>query len=390
MPSTSPQEGHRLEPRGENLEGGAENWERKGVVYNEMKGAMNSTSRQVYHAFSRSLLSDTEYRFNSGGEPLAIPSLTHEQLVAFHRRSYCPANACFVTYGNMEESYLHEQFAPYLSGDTGTTVSPPPLQSTFATPKDVDVNVPQEQGQDPLDVTSVSLGWLWEETNIDAWLLGALIDGLLVGHAGSPLRLALEKSGLGRSLGSAGYLGAMRNGLFLLEMRGVPEADYEKFEPLVRDALASVVEKGFSDEEIEAALHQLELARRMIGGDGIPFGLQLCDRVADAWKVNQPPLPVLDPAQGLSDLKTRARTPGFLKEAIRERLLDNQSRVLIRARPDTEFGKKLLKSEEEQVTEELASLDLNARQSLKQQAEELHRRQTTEADNSCPSGIAPG
>lgn len=35
------------------------------------------------------------YRFNSGGEPHAITSLTHEELVEFHRRHYHPSNARF-------------------------------------------------------------------------------------------------------------------------------------------------------------------------------------------------------------------------------------------------------------------------------------------------------
>ena len=43
----------------------------------------------------------TAYANVSGGEPLAILSLTHEQLVAFHRRFYHPRNALFYTYGRL-------------------------------------------------------------------------------------------------------------------------------------------------------------------------------------------------------------------------------------------------------------------------------------------------
>ena len=81
------QEGWRLAP---NEDGG---WAIKGVVYNEMKGAMGDSDSQVQDAMGRALLPDTCYR-HSGGSLTVIPSLKHEDLVAFHRRTYCAANAC--------------------------------------------------------------------------------------------------------------------------------------------------------------------------------------------------------------------------------------------------------------------------------------------------------
>jgi Zn-dependent M16 (insulinase) family peptidase len=86
------QEGHRLSPKGDG-------WERQGVVFNEMKGAMDSTDSQVEAVAARLLFPDTVYAHNSGGEPSDIPLLRHEDLINFHRRCYCPANALFVTYG---------------------------------------------------------------------------------------------------------------------------------------------------------------------------------------------------------------------------------------------------------------------------------------------------
>ncbi|HEX3135632.1 MAG TPA: peptidase M16, partial [Planctomycetota bacterium] len=68
------QEGHRLEPNGQS-------GERKGVVFNEMKGAMDGTGEQVSMATARALLPATCYRYNYGGDPTDIPALTHQDLL---------------------------------------------------------------------------------------------------------------------------------------------------------------------------------------------------------------------------------------------------------------------------------------------------------------------
>ena len=45
---------------------------------------------------------------------------------------------------------------------------------------------------------------------------------------------------------------------------------------VVLDCLQKVaLDEGVPQSEIEAALHQLELGQREIGGDGYPFGMQL-------------------------------------------------------------------------------------------------------------------
>jgi Zn-dependent M16 (insulinase) family peptidase len=71
----------------------------KGVVFNEMKGAMSSPVAQLWHHLQAALFPQTAYRYNSGGDPAAIPDLTHAALRAFHARHYSPAQAVFITYG---------------------------------------------------------------------------------------------------------------------------------------------------------------------------------------------------------------------------------------------------------------------------------------------------
>ena len=61
-----------------------------GVVYNEMKGALSEPDSVLYDGLSAALFPDTTYRFESGGTPAAIPTLTYEGFLENHRRHYRP------------------------------------------------------------------------------------------------------------------------------------------------------------------------------------------------------------------------------------------------------------------------------------------------------------
>ena len=73
----------------------------QGVVYNEMKGNYSSFENIASEICSNVLFSDTNYAFDSGGDPLEIPKLTLSKLRAFHKKYYCPANCRLFLYGNI-------------------------------------------------------------------------------------------------------------------------------------------------------------------------------------------------------------------------------------------------------------------------------------------------
>ena len=73
----------------------------KGVVYNEMKGAMADPEYIIWRHCVGSTLPDTIYAHNSGGDPLEIPQLTYSQFKKFHQTHYHPSNARIILYGHL-------------------------------------------------------------------------------------------------------------------------------------------------------------------------------------------------------------------------------------------------------------------------------------------------
>ena len=75
--------------------------EYKGVVFNEMKGAMSSSVSRLWQTMSSHLYRTTTYHHNSGGEPENIPDLSYDELKAFYKKHYHPSNAVFMTFGDI-------------------------------------------------------------------------------------------------------------------------------------------------------------------------------------------------------------------------------------------------------------------------------------------------
>jgi len=356
-------------------------WAFKGVVYNEMKGAMGNTDAQLSDVAGKTLSPDTPFRFNSGGDPAVIPTLTHADLVAFHARHYAASNACVASFGDLDVAALHARIAPYLDERIGEPVPPPVPQPTLALAQERRFPVPLEPGQDARDVSVISLDWAWgDQRNLDDVLLGELAELLLLGHAGAPLRHVLESSGLGRALGGSGFGDLGANGVFSVALKGVAPEDYHRFEPLVMDTLRRLEHDGFPDDEVKAALHQLELSQRTISGDRFPFGLELGLRVTEAWRLGTDPIEQLDQGPAIEALRARVAEDGFWARTLTDMFLANPHRALLIADPDPAFNVRQDEAERERLTERIERLDAAARSALAVQAEALAIRQAQEDD----------
>ncbi len=94
------QEGHRLEfKKWQDLNS---DLEYKGVVYNEMKGAMSNPEELFIQSIYSNLFKTSQYKYNSGGDPKYITDLKYDELINFHKQYYHPTNCTFMTYGDLD------------------------------------------------------------------------------------------------------------------------------------------------------------------------------------------------------------------------------------------------------------------------------------------------
>ena len=174
----------------------------KGVVFNEMKGAMSSPTDQLYHQLAYHLFPETTYHYNSGGDPKEIPDLSYEQLVEFYKTHYHPSNAVFMTFGNQNAYDLQEQFETLAlhKFSKGTTLYSTP-EKRLTAPIEVTESYAVDS-EDLKDKTFHVMSWLLPETSDIKLRLGMrLVEGILLENSASPLRHYLETCGYAQSTG---------------------------------------------------------------------------------------------------------------------------------------------------------------------------------------------
>ena len=349
------QEGHRLEIDNDN------NLEIKGVVFNEMKGAMSSPTDQLWHGMSKHLFEETTYHHNSGGDPKKIIDLTHADLVAFHQKHYHPSNATFFTFGNVSIDEIHN----HLEKNVFQKFTPATEQLTIKPAKIFTSPVKASGTYQPLpgDESNhhVVISWLLGDSHNPLNLLEKyFLSNVLLDNSASPLRKALELSKLGKS--PSPFLGiepSNKEIVFMAGLEGVGKDKASEVEELILTTLEKLVIDGVSEDLINSSLHQLEIGQREVSGGGMPYGLQLMLECMNACIHHDDPISMLDLDANFRKLKTLISQKGYIEELISTCLINNQHRLNYELKPDPKFNENLenffastLKNKEETLTEE--------------------------------------
>ena len=125
--------------------------------------------------------------------------------------------------------------------------------------------MPLTKGQDPRDTTLTGITWVLGDT---AELANVLIGELAVNSwwatpprpAPRPGTIATWSRRQWQRLPR--YL---RNGMFSAELQGMEVDKQDRLRAVVTECLETVAQDGFSQDQIDSALHQLELRRRHRG-----------------------------------------------------------------------------------------------------------------------------
>lgn len=374
------QEGHRLEF--ENPSDPSSPLQFKGVVYNEMKGAMSSVTSQLWQAFSKYLYPTNTYHFNSGGDPEAILDLTYEDLKSFYKEHYHPSNAIFMTYGDIRAKEHHEKFDEYLDQfDAQPNKIEVEDEKRYYAP----VRVEEHYGHNDLEnKTHHVMGWLLgHSSNLEEQLEAHFLSNLLLENSSSPLRLALETTDLGSSPSPlCGLEDSNKEMAFVCGVEGSNAENKEQVEELILNTLKAIAEKGVEQEQIESVLHQLELSQREVGGDGYPYGLQIILSAISACTHYSDPVELLDLDPALDKLREKAKQPTFIKDLIERYLLNNPHRVTLTFKPDAELDERKNQAEKSKLEAIKQSLSDEQIKEIITQGEALKARQLTKDDES--------
>jgi len=336
----------------------------KGVVFNEMKGAYSSPDSLLAEYSQQSLFPGNPYGLDSGGDPKEIPKLTFEQFKAFHEKYYHPSNARVFFYGNDDPEERLRLVNEYLKDFRHLAVdSAIPLQPRFQEPRRVTRAFPA--GEDSLKAM-FTLNWLLDETfRIEQNLGFHMLEYMLLGMPGSPLRKALIDSKLGEDLAGVGLGSELRQMYFSTGLKGISAQRAEDVEALILSTLSRLVHEGIHPHTVEAAQNTIEFILRENNTGSYPRGLVLMLRSLTTWLYDEDPLALVAFEAPLHALKrTASASPSYFEGLIDRFLLRNGHRTSLLLRPDPDQAKELDRTEKERLLQARSSMSSAALQKI--------------------------
>lgn len=381
------QEGHRLEFAPDPEDPDKPRLTYKGVVYNEMKGALSSPDQVMARSILNALYPDTTYGYNSGGNPMEIPNLTHEQLIEFHRRHYHPSNACFYTYGNLPLAehleFIEEAVLKHFEAiDPQTDV---PSQPRWDSPKTAAYTYPIDPAEDDGRKCQVCLAWLTADIRESFEILVlTILEQILLGNPGSPLRKALLDSELGSTLSDGtGFDAENKDTMFACGLKDTAPDAGDAIERLIFETLSEIAETGIEERLVESAIHQIEFYRKEVTNTPFPYGLKLLLRFSGDWLHGGDPALVLQFDSLLARLNEERKNKGFLEGRIKTYFLENPHRVRLTLRPDPEQAERERQETENRLKAIEASLTPSELEAIQKDERELAALQEANEDLSC-------
>lgn len=357
----------------------------RGIVYNEMKGAYSSPDGVLWDAIRMSLLPDTPYAHDSGGDPLEIPNLTYENFIKFHQTYYHPSNSLIYFSGNDPEDSRLKLADEYLSQFEYKSVdSTIPMQPAFSAPIEVTSPLPIADTEDPLKKAMTTVNWVLPSSmQRDLSLRLKILSFILSGTPASPLRKKLIESGIGEDVAGGGIESDLLQMIYSVGLKGMDERQAKRVESIVIDTLQELVAKGISQDAIDAAMNTVEFGLREQNTGSFPRGLSMLYGILPSWLYGGDPMQALSFAGPMSQLKGElAAGEKVFETLIQKYFLENNHRSTVILHPDINEKKRRDDVELANVAARVKSLTPKAKKELIPLTEKLIKLQTaTDSDD---------
>ncbi|WP_425539170.1 insulinase family protein [Microaceticoccus formicicus] len=305
----------------------------KGVVYNEMRGAMSTAEDQVQEFSNQALYPDSIYRFNSGGEPYDIPKLSYEDFVDFHKKYYHPSNSYIYLYGNGDTiSELEYIETEYLSAfdrleiDSSISAQPRFDEKRYCSFEYSTTDEVENTESDYLIYGVLTGDTLDGETR----MMTEILKEALIDSDAAPIKRALIDAGIGEDVFSMGY--SAKEIPFVIAAKNTSKDKIVEFENIIEESLKTLVEEGIDKKLLTSTLNRFEYNLREASGyhtRGIVYFIE----AFNSWLYGQTPLNALSFNAMLEKLRSGIET-GAYEDFVKNRILSNNHKTIVDVVPN--------------------------------------------------------
>lgn len=337
----------------------------KGVVYNEMKGALSNPERILANTISKSLFPHSIYQYESGGDPEAIPNLSYEEFLNFHKKYYHPSNSFFYLYGDLhiEEklNYLNEEYLSHYDLEENKIeikeekqFEKKVLQSSY-----YPVSSKEEEINNTFLSYNVKIG---KSTDSVLSLAFTILDYILLSTDASPLKKALIEAKIAQDV-EGWFDSSTYEMTFSIVAKKSEFANQTLFEETIENCLKNLVKNGIDKKLLESSFNVWEFHFREENFSYRPKGLVYGTRLMKSWLHGADPTEALKQWEQFYFVKEVAQKENYFEKLIEVYILNNQNKSIVSLIP--KYGQQ-------------STLDKQAEKSLDDYKKQLSENQLKE------------
>lgn len=303
----------------------------KGVVYNEMKGALSNPERILANTISKSLFPHSIYRYESGGDPETIPNLSYEEFLNFHKKYYHPSNSFFYLYGDLQiEEKLHYLNEKYLSHydleenrieiTEENQFKKKAFQSNY-----YPVSSIEEETNNTFLSYNVKFG---KSTDSVLSLAFTILEYVLLSTDASPLKKALIEADIAQDV-EGWFDSSTYEMIFSIIAKKSEFSKQALFESTIENCLKSLVKSGINKKLLESSFNVWEFHFREENFSYRPKGLVYGIRLMKSWLHGADPVKALKQWEQFYFVKEAAQKENYFEKLIESYILDNQNKSIV-------------------------------------------------------------
>ena len=320
------------------------NPEYRGVVYNEMKGAMSETDALIEQALEEMLFPDTCYGFNSGGNPEKITDLTWEQFKLQYKRCYHPSNALVYLDGAIPMEEMLPLMDRVFSGFDRRKELP---AFTFQEPKGSRKTIfyelsPEEEEENKGYFTLARITGTWRDRT-ENMARGILCD-VLTGSNEAPLKKAALERGLARDLSLTVDDTGLQSWI-AMHAEHVTDGKEQAILDLMTETGEQILREGLDRGAVEASMNRAVFHMRE---EEEPQGIGRCIRAMGSWLYGGEPEEALETGPMIRELSACLENGTFDRLAV-DMLLNREAAVYLRTLPSRTAGEEKREREAEKL-----------------------------------------
>ena len=316
----------------------------KGVVFNEMKGAMSDTDTLIERRIMQQLFPDTCYGFNSGGDPEEIPTLTYEQFCKQYRRYYHPSNALIYLDGAVPMEKMLPLIASYLDRYERRDNLP---EYSYQVPAGSESTIYYELGQEEPDenrghLTLARITGTWKNRSEN--MARGIICDVLTGNNEAILKRAVLERGLAEDISSTVDDTTLQSWV-TIHADNVTDGREAELMDLLQETGEKIRRDGLDRAAVEASLNR---AVFMLREEDEPQGIGRCIRCVGNWIYGADPTEILETDNLVRELREYLEC-GRFDELAADMLLNRDHTAILHTKPSRTLGEEKRRKEAEQL-----------------------------------------